>query len=113
MEGQKDCKLKFSELKENGTYYYFVFKLSADDKQIVVENVGKPTQSFEDFITTLPDRDCRYVVYDHVTSKDDSEKRAIVFLTWAPDGAKTKYKMIYTIYKDTLRRELDGFSVKL
>ncbi|KAE8693118.1 Actin-depolymerizing factor 1 [Hibiscus syriacus] len=48
-----DCKLKFLELKAKRTYRFIVFKIEEKQKQVVVEKLGEPTQSYEDFTASL------------------------------------------------------------
>ncbi|KAF3780050.1 Actin-depolymerizing factor 2 [Nymphaea thermarum] len=59
-----DCKLKFLELKAKRTYRFIVFKIEEKLKQVIVEKLGEPTQSYEDFTASLPTNECRYAVYD-------------------------------------------------
>ncbi|KAG7027962.1 Actin-depolymerizing factor 2, partial [Cucurbita argyrosperma subsp. argyrosperma] len=54
-----DCKLKFLALKAKRTYRFIVFKIEEKQKQVVVEKVGEPTQSYEDFAASLPSDECR------------------------------------------------------
>lgn len=55
-----ECKLMFLELKAKRTYRSIVFKIEEKQKQVVVEQVGELTQSYEDFIASLPADECRY-----------------------------------------------------
>ncbi|MBA0700218.1 hypothetical protein Goari_001784 [Gossypium aridum] len=59
-----DCKLKFLELKAKRTYRFIVFKIEEKQKQVVVEKLGEPSQSYDDFTASLPADECRYAVYD-------------------------------------------------
>ncbi|KAJ4830411.1 Actin-depolymerizing factor 2 [Turnera subulata] len=83
-----ECKLKFLDLKAKRTYRYVVFKIELEQKQVVVEKLGEPTDSYEDFTASLP--------------ADES-----------PDTAKVRSKMIYASSKDRFKRELDGIQVEL
>ncbi|XP_049933477.1 uncharacterized protein LOC126410013 [Nymphaea colorata] len=59
-----DCKLKFLELKAKRTYCFIVFKIEEKLKQVILEKLGEPNQSYEDFTASLPTDECRYAVYD-------------------------------------------------
>ncbi|MFX9847068.1 hypothetical protein ABTP16_14475, partial [Acinetobacter baumannii] len=59
-----DCKLKFMELKTKRTHRFIVFKIEEKQKQVIVEKLGEPDQSYEDFAALLPADECRYAVYD-------------------------------------------------
>lgn len=109
-----DCKLRFLELKAKRTYRFVVFKIEEKQKQVVVEKVGEPTESYDEFAASLPADECRYAVYDFdfVTS-ENCQKSKIFFIAWCPDTARVRSKMIYASSKDRFKRELDGIQVEL
>ncbi|KAK4492041.1 hypothetical protein RD792_002831, partial [Penstemon davidsonii] len=107
-----DCKLKFMELKAKRTHRFIVFKI--EDKQIIVEKLGEPTETYEDFAALLPAEECRYAVYDYdFMTGENVPKSRIFFIAWCPDTAKVRSKMIYASSKDRFKRELDGIQVEL
>ncbi|KAF2318686.1 hypothetical protein GH714_010057 [Hevea brasiliensis] len=109
-----DCKLKFLELKAKRTYRFIVFKIEEKQKQVIVEKLGEPTNSYEDFTASLPADECRYAVYDFDYVTDENcQKSRIVFIAWSPDTSKVRSKMIYASSKDRFKRELDGIQVEL
>ncbi|CAN4116920.1 unnamed protein product [Withania somnifera] len=109
-----DCKLRFLELKAKRTHRFVVFKIEEKQKQVVVEKVGEPTQSYEDFTACLPDNECRYAVYDFdFVTAENCQKSRIFFIAWSPDTARVRSKMIYASSKDRFKRELDGIQVEL
>lgn len=57
-----DCKIKFLELKSKRTYRFIIYKIEEKQKQVVVEKVGEPSDSYEDFTASLPADGCRYAV---------------------------------------------------
>ncbi|KAL0460304.1 UNVERIFIED_CONTAM: Actin-depolymerizing factor 1 [Sesamum latifolium] len=59
-----DCKLKFMELKAKRTHRFIVFKIEEKQKQVIVEKLGEPSQTYDDFTACLPADECRYAVYD-------------------------------------------------
>ncbi|CAD7691845.1 unnamed protein product [Nyctereutes procyonoides] len=70
-----------------------LFCLSEDKKNIILEEgkeilVGDVGQTvdvpYTTFVKMLPDKDCRYALYDD-----------LVFIFWAPESAPLKSKMIY------------------
>lgn len=78
-----DCKLKFLELKAKRTYRFIVFKIEEKQKQVVVEKVGEPTQSYEDFTASLPSDECRYAIYDFdFVTEENCQKSRIFFIAW-------------------------------
>ncbi|KAG6583469.1 Actin-depolymerizing factor 2, partial [Cucurbita argyrosperma subsp. argyrosperma] len=109
-----DCKLKFLELKTKRTYRFIVYKIEEKQKQVIVEKVGEPGQSYEDFTACLPADECRYAVYDFdFLTKENVQKSRIFFIAWSPDVSKVRSKMIYASSKDKFRRELDGIQIEL
>ncbi|CAH9130320.1 unnamed protein product [Cuscuta epithymum] len=79
-----DCKLKFLELKGKRTHRYIVYKI--EEKQIVVEKLGDPGESYDEFIQNLPANESRYAVYDYdFVSKENVPKSRIFFIAWTRD----------------------------
>lgn len=78
-----DCKLKFLELKTKRTYRFIVFKIEEKQKQVIVEKLGEPTDSYEVFSASLPANECRYAVYDFDFMTEENVPRSrIVFIAW-------------------------------
>ncbi|RVW43538.1 Actin-depolymerizing factor 1 [Vitis vinifera] len=72
-----------------------VFKIEEKQKQVVVEKIGEPVQSYEDFTISLPADECRYVVYDFdFVTKENCQKSRIFFIAWHLDTARVKRKEI-------------------
>ncbi|XP_047332468.1 actin-depolymerizing factor 7-like [Impatiens glandulifera] len=106
-----ECKLKFLELKKR-TYRYITFKI--EGQQVVVEKLGGPEQSYEDFSASLPADECRYAVYDlDFVTDENCQKSKIYFIAWSPESSKVRMKMVYASSKDRFKRELDGIQVEL
>lgn len=76
-------KKTFSELQRKKMYRYVIFKVDEKKREVVVDKIGNPAESYEDFTAALPDNDCRYAVYDFdfVTS-DNCQKSKIFFIAW-------------------------------
>ncbi|KAK9157233.1 hypothetical protein Scep_003807 [Stephania cephalantha] len=111
-----ECKLKFLELKAKRTYRFIVFKIEEKQKQkqVIVEKVGEPAESYDDFAASLPADECRYAVYDFdFVTAENCQKSRIFFIAWSPDSSRVRSKMIYASSKDRFKRELDGIQVEL
>ncbi|CAA0811901.1 Actin-depolymerizing factor 4 [Striga hermonthica] len=109
-----ECKLKFMELKAKRAHRFIVFKIEEKQKQVIVEKLGEPTETYEDFTASLPAEECRYAVFDFdFVTKENVQKSRIFFIAWSPDTAKVRSKMIYASSKDRFKRELDGIQVEL
>ena len=76
-----ECKLKFSELKTKRNYRFIIFKI--ENQEVVVEKVGSPDETYEDFNESLPADECRYAVYDFDFITDENcQKSKIFFIAW-------------------------------
>ncbi|KAM7271786.1 hypothetical protein ACFE04_031000 [Oxalis oulophora] len=107
-----DCKLRFMELKTKRTHRFIVYKI--EDKQVVVDKLGEPSETYEDFTAHLPADECRYAVFDYdFLTAENVPKSRIFFIAWSPDTSKVRSKMIYASSKDRFRRELDGIQIEL
>ncbi|KAJ1872362.1 cofilin [Coemansia sp. RSA 486] len=82
-----------------------------DDRENT-SNMDFETQSqekiFTDFVARLPEDQCRYAVFDVEYAKGDVVSNKIVFISYSPDTAKIKPKMLYSASKDALTKVLDG-----
>jgi len=117
----QDVVPTFEELKLGKKLLFIVYKLSTDFKTIEVEKtVDKdPAKDlkgqYEDFVTSLPEEGCRYVVYDFSfeLSAGEGTRNKICFFTWSPDSAPIKSKMLSASSKDALRRALNGIHAEI
>ncbi|GCD93748.1 actin-binding ADF family protein [Embleya hyalina] len=107
------CLQEYQALKLKKTYRYVVFNLNKDNTEIVVEKTST-SQDYDDFIADLPETECRWAVYDFEFEKEGAGKRnRLTFVSWAPDTAKIKQKMLFASSKDALRRSLVGIAVEI
>lgn len=78
-----DCKLKFLELKAKRNFRFIVFKIDERIQQVLVERLGLPNESYEDFTACLPANECRYAVFDFdFTTDENCQKSKIFFIAW-------------------------------
>ncbi|KAK7406143.1 hypothetical protein VNO78_07763 [Psophocarpus tetragonolobus] len=107
-----ECKLRFQELKARRIYRFITFKI--EQQQVLVDKIGGPTESYDDFQASLPANECRYAVYDFdFTTDENCQKSKIFFIAWSPDTSRVRMKMVYASSKDRFKRELDGIQVEL
>ncbi|CAN4102467.1 unnamed protein product [Withania somnifera] len=107
-----DCKLKFLELKAKRNYRFIIYKIEV--QQVVLEKLGGPNETYEDFTNSLPADECRYAVFDFdFITNENCQKSKIFFIAWSPDTSKVRTKMVYASSKDRFKRELDGIQVEL
>lgn len=78
-----ECKLKFLELKAKRNYRFIVFKIEEKIQQVVVDKLGNPEESYDDFTASLPANECRYAVFDFdFTTVENCQKSKIFFIAW-------------------------------
>jgi cofilin len=109
-----DCVSKFQELKMSHLHKFIVYKVTDDKKGVVVEKVGGPGAKFDEFIKALPEKDCRFGVFDFEWTKDGGSRKKLCFVQWSPENSPIKSKMIYSASKDGLRKALgSGIGVEV
>ncbi|KAJ4307034.1 cofilin [Collariella sp. IMI 366227] len=121
-----DCIAAYNDLKLNKKYKYIIFKLSDDNKEIVVESTSEDGADYEDFRNKLIEaksksksgavgKGPRYAVYDvqYDLASGEGTRNKITFIAWSPDDAGVMAKMIYASSKEALKRALNGIAVEL
>lgn len=78
-----ECKLKFLELKAKRNHRFIVFKIDEKIQQVIVEKVGSPDETYDDFNASMPPNECRYAVFDFdFTTDENVQKSKIFFIAW-------------------------------
>merc|ERR1711879_927004 len=99
----------YNNMKIKKDSQYLVFKISDDKKFIELESQGPPGKSFEDLCLELPEKSCRYAVFDtEITTKADAITNKMMFISWSDDNAPIKMKMLYSSSKLALKNSLAG-----
>ncbi|KAH8082013.1 recombinant Actophorin [Cristinia sonorae] len=108
-----ECAGIYNDLKLGKKYKYIIYNLNKNYTEIIVEKTSTST-SYDDFIADLPEAECRWAVYDFDFEKEDGGKRnKLVFVSWSPDDAKVKQKMLFASSRDALRRSLVGIAAEI
>jgi len=107
------CLDAFQALKAQRANKYIVFQLNDDRTEVVVSKTSTSCV-YNEFLRDLPEDDCRWAVYDLEFEKTGAGVRnKICFVSWSPDSAKIKSKMVYASSRDALRRALIGVAVDI
>nr|XP_054953130.1 cofilin-1-like [Pan paniscus] len=61
----------------------------------------------------LPDKNCRYALYDTIYETKESKKEDLVFIFWATEWAPLTSKMIYASSKNAIKKKLTGIKQEL
>jgi len=120
-EVSEECVKAFNELKLNKKYKYIIFKLTDDNRQIVVDDTSDDKewdhfyQKLIDAKTGTGGKAPRYAVYDLEYSllSGEGDRNKITFIAWSPDDASIKAKMVYASSKEALKRSLSGIAIEL
>jgi len=111
------AKTTYEEIKKDKKYRYIIYHIK-DEKAIDVEKVGPRDATYADFLETLQNykNECRYCVFDfpaNIPVEGTAEPTnmsvdRLVLMTWCPEGAKIKQKMLYSSSYDALKKALVG-----
>lgn len=105
----EDFKLQKGDFKG---VEFITYKISDCKTKIVIDKTGEAGQSFDDFVACLPENDCRYAAVDvKFTTSDGRATSKLVFITWIPDTASVRPKMMYAASKKVLQNELVGIGI--
>ncbi len=104
-----DFKLKRGEYRLR----YMIYEIK-DKKTIVIEKKGPVEKNYDDFVADLPSDDCRYGLIDLEFTADDGRPTSkLVFITWNPDNASVRPKMLYSGSKEAIKAALPGVGIHI
>jgi len=99
------------KLKQGEKLRYYIYKIENKTK-IVIDTKGDASKTYDDFCAELPEDDCRYGLIDLDFKTDDGRPTSkLVFITWNPDTASIRNKMLYSGSKEALKTALNGVSI--
>ncbi|KAG2114420.1 actin depolymerizing factor [Suillus clintonianus] len=108
-----ECLQAFTELKMSKSLKYILFKLNDKRTQIIVDKTSE-NPDYEEFVNSLPADGCRWAVYDfEYKLEDGSQRNKLCFVSWSPDTAPIRAKMVHASSKDALRKSLDGIGIEI
>jgi len=121
-----DCITAYNDLKLSKKYKYVIYKLSDDNKEIVVDTTSDNGAEYDDFREALINaktksktgavgKGPRYAVYDfeYQLKSGEGTRNKITFIAWSPDDAGIMAKMVYASSKEALKRALPGIATEL
>jgi cofilin len=101
------------KLQKGEKLRYYTYKIE-NKKTIVIDSKGARDKTYEDFCSELPENDCRYGVIDlDFKTVDDRPTSKLVFITWNPDTAAVRNKMLYSGSKEALKTALNGVGIHI
>ncbi|KAI2796006.1 hypothetical protein RDWZM_006991 [Blomia tropicalis] len=112
-----EAKTLYEDVKKDKKFRYIIYHIK-DEKVIDVESTGARDSTYDDFLNKLQEfkSDCRYCIFDYPASiavEGGGEKTTmcvdrLVLMTWCPESAKIKQKMLYSSSYDALKKALVG-----
>mmetsp|Transcript_17576 Transcript_17576/g.30554 ORF Transcript_17576/g.30554 Transcript_17576/m.30554 type:complete len:147 (+) Transcript_17576:335-775(+) len=112
------CVENFNKLKRR-EFRAVVLRINKEMTMIELEATlpreeGKsPQDLWKAAIATLPENDCRFVLYDFEYEHQGLPKSKIVFMKWAPESAKIKSKTIYASSQEGCLNQMEGVGRQL
>lgn len=118
-----ECKKEYESIKSGKKHRYLIYVIEKE-KEIQIETIGKRDATYEDFIRDLSSAEkgdsgkgeCRYGVFDYEYqhqcqgTASGSFKQKLILVSWCPDTAKIKPKMLYSSSFDALKKSLVGIA---
>lgn len=105
-----DVVAEYQNIKLGKKYSYIQMKIS-DDKKLIVMEKAVESATYDDFVKQLPEKDCRYAVFDFNYELGESGHRnELIFIVWCPDTSAVHMKMLYAASKDAVKKKLVGIS---
>lgn len=113
-----ECVSAYNEFKLKKNTAFIVFGFNKELTKIVVlekvpksaadDSVKAKNAQWEDLITQFPNDDVRYAVADVHYNLADGQRTEMVFVSWAPETASVKRRMLMASSKDALKNTLVG-----
>lgn len=112
----EECQKTYQTIQKDKSHRYAIFKIA--DGQICLDKIGDRDNNWDKFLDDIQVKDgdnddCRYAVYDYdyvqqAEGTEASYRSKLFLLSWCPDSAKIKKKMIYSSSFDTLKKAFVG-----
>jgi cofilin len=112
-----ECKEVFENLKMLKNLRYIIYFIK-DLREINVKSTGARNADFDQFLNNLKkggESECRYGLYDFEynhqyegTTETFIKKEKLFLMSWCPDTAKVRQKVVYSASFDVLKKALVG-----
>ena len=111
------CYQVFKKIKAKQDYRFVIFYIN-DENSIDVESTGARGSNYESFLEKLKifdgaEKMCRYGLFDfeytyQCQGNRGVKKEKLFLISWCPDDAKVKNKMMYSLCVNALKKALVG-----
>ncbi|KAH0571089.1 Cofilin/tropomyosin-type actin-binding protein [Spironucleus salmonicida] len=103
-----DTVTVFDDLKLKKAYAGITLRMSEDNTKVIVDKTYPVDTTYDEILKDLPERDCRYLIYDVKYEKDGCSMSKLTLILWAPSTSPTKPKMLYAATKPAVQSKLTG-----
>jgi len=103
----------YNQLRFGREMRFFTCKLSNDLTEVVVDKTGGSDSQWNDLVSFMPGRDCRYGFFNFDFEKEGGKRTKVVFVRWCPETSAIKQKIMYTTTTQGLKRKLEGIGCDL
>lgn len=80
----------------------------------MIEKKGDKSKTYDDFCADLPENEPRYGLVDlEFKTTDGRPTSKLVLITWNPDDASIKPKMLYSGSKEAIKAALNGVGIHI
>lgn len=100
--------IAFRELTNTRKYNALFYRLSDDFSTIILDFKG--TLTHDELLDRLPRSEPRYVVFDLAlsTGEGEAQQSKVTLISWCPNGAPIKQKMVHTSSYEGVVKTLGG-----
>jgi len=116
VELDAECKVVYDEVQSKKKHRYVTFMI--DGGKIKIDKIGERDNNYDQFLEDLMAKDgeaddCRYAIYDyeyvvHSQGTEPSNRSRLFLVSWCPDSARIKKKMVYSASFDSLKKAFTG-----
>merc|ERR1712007_195078 len=81
----------------------------------MIDKQGERDETFDDFVSSLPEAEPRYALVDVDYKTDDGRDQSkLTFVMWSPDDkCGVRDKMLYASSKDAIKKKFTGIMKEL
>lgn len=116
VELDAECKVVYDEIQSKKKHRYVTFMI--DGGKIKIDKIGDRDNNYDQFLEDLMAKDgdaddCRYAIFDyeyvvHSQGTEPSNRSRLFLVSWCPDSARIKKKMVYSASFDSLKKAFTG-----
>ena len=101
-------KALFEQIKIRHKFKWVTFGV-VNDTHVCLEQCADKKKTVHDLAASLPEGDCRYVVFEHAYATPDGRpQEKLYFICWFPRAVNPTQKMLYSTARTSIRAATPG-----